>query len=363
MARERHKLFYLILPSLPVFLYFLVYVDIITLGAFKVACVICVILFGIVPLIFKYSYGFQRSVVFLTFINVPSSADYEHPEKYGLSGSRNFRITAENVELGTWQILPANLENINETSAEFFERVLSDGQPVVIYNHGNGGCRLTPHRIETYHMLRKFFHVIAFDYRGYGDSSSEPPSEPDVVRDIVNVYKWVRNRTRTNVFIWGHSLGTSLSTNALREIQQLPLEKPLGLILESPFNNMREEIGEFPLAKMFKFLPWFKATIVNPMSENFKFETDRYVCEVNVPVMILHAKDDKVVPYKLGEKLYAGAKQCRSEAQGPVLFHSFDARYKFGHKYISRAEDLPEKINEFLEICLEIKTDKIDHQY
>lgn len=101
---------------------------------------------------------------------MPASADYEHPEKYGLPGARNFYITSEDgVRLGTWQILHKDLEDSNETGGEFFERVLKDGRDIVIYNHGNGGCRLTAHRIETYKVLRRFFHVIAYDYRStYG---------------------------------------------------------------------------------------------------------------------------------------------------------------------------------------------------
>lgn len=123
------------------------------------------------------------------------------------------------------------------------------------------------------------------------------------MNDLLNVYKWIQNRTKSNIFIWGHSLGTSISSHAVLRIQNLGLERPLGLILESPFNNMKEEISEFPLAQIFRNLPWFENTIVNPMAENFPFATDKYICGIDIPVMILHAKDDKVVPYKLGYKV------------------------------------------------------------
>lgn len=98
---------------------------------------------------------------------MPATADYEHPEKYGLVGARNFYISSEDdgVRLGTWQILHKDLEDSNGTGVEFFDRVLNDGHNIVIYNHGNGGCRLTAHRIEIYKVLRRFFHVIAYDYR------------------------------------------------------------------------------------------------------------------------------------------------------------------------------------------------------
>lgn len=86
--------------------------------------------------------------------------------------------------------------------------------------------------------------------KGYGDSSNQPPSEQALVDDVLLVYQWVRNRTNSHVFIWGHSLGTSISSHALLNIQTLKTLQPSGLILESPFNNMKEEISEFPLAKV-----------------------------------------------------------------------------------------------------------------
>lgn len=334
-----------VIPSIPLVFGILAYFDIVSLCTFKIALLVCVVLFIIFPVIFKYSYNLQSKVIFLNFVNIPVNANYQHPEKYGLKGSRNFYITtSDNVTLGVWHILPSNLENSTQLEDHFFENILDNGQNIVIYSHGNGGSRVVSHRIETYKFLRKHFHVIAFDYRSYGDSSKSSPTELALVSDIVNVYKWVRNKTSSNVFMWGHSLGSSLSTHSILKIQTLQLEQPLGLILESPFNNMKEEISEFPLAKMFKYLPWFHVTVVEPMAENFHFETDKYICGINVPIMILHAQDDRVVPFRLGYKLYETATECRHGSQGNVVFHAFGGEKKFGHKYVTRANDLHDKL-------------------
>lgn len=63
------------------------------------------------------------------------------------------------------------------------------------------------------------------------------------------MYKWISNRTNSKIFIWGHSLGTGVSTHSLA------LLKPqgyiaAGLILESPFNNLKDEISEYPMAQV-----------------------------------------------------------------------------------------------------------------
>lgn len=70
------------------------------------------------------------------------------------------------MKLGVWQVLPENLLNgSNKTDREYLDHVLNDGQYIILYNHGNAGHRVSPHRVELYSVLRKHFHVIAFDYR------------------------------------------------------------------------------------------------------------------------------------------------------------------------------------------------------
>lgn len=36
---------------------------------------------------------------------------------------------------------------------------------------------------------------------------------------------------------------------------------------------------------------------------NLKFESDRHILNIDCPILILHAEDDRVVPYKLGRKV------------------------------------------------------------
>lgn len=47
-------------------------------------------------------------------------------------------------------------------------------------------------------------------------------------------------------------------------------------------------------------------TIVEPMlANNFIFASDVHIKRVNCPILILHAKDDGVVPYELGHRVSA----------------------------------------------------------
>lgn len=84
-----------------------------------------------------------------------------------MNGTRNYYIeTDENVKLGTWHILPETLiPNDNHIDEEYYKKSLHSGESVFIYAHGNSGNRAAGHRIELYKILRKHYHVIAFDYR------------------------------------------------------------------------------------------------------------------------------------------------------------------------------------------------------
>lgn len=101
----------------------------------------------------------------------PKNPTFNEPSKY-IDGTNNFYLkTDEDVRLGVWQILPLSIynksleDNFTLTETDYFD-YLDDGKPVIIYYHGNSGHRAAAHRIELYKVLRKHFHVIAFDYRG-----------------------------------------------------------------------------------------------------------------------------------------------------------------------------------------------------
>lgn len=57
---------------------------------------------------------------------------------------------------------------------------------------------------------------------------------------------------------------------------------------------------------MFRHLPWFHWVIVDPLWVNhIRFQSDKHIEKIikKCPVMILHAEDDNVVPFSLGEKV------------------------------------------------------------
>ncbi|CAL4058670.1 unnamed protein product [Meganyctiphanes norvegica] len=319
------------------------------LGGFLVLLVT----YTVVPLFYHYNGWLQRHLVFLTFVNYPKGIDFDKPENEGLPGTRNFYVeTEDNIRVGVWHILPASLIDTAEAAenrTEFFNNSLCDDRPVLLYLHGNTASRAVPHRVELYKLLRKMdYHVVAFDYRGYADSSKVVPTETGIVHDACVVYRYVKERVGTSpLVVWGHSLGTGVSCHAVSHMC-LSGEPPTALILESPFNNIKDEIRYHPLTSIFRKMPKFEWLFLTPLSSNgIDFRSDEHIAHINTPILILHAEDDLVVPYMLGHKLYEVAKKIRPKDADLIQFKGFESKHGYAHKFIYMAPELPQIIRQF----------------
>ncbi|KAJ8965344.1 hypothetical protein NQ317_018797 [Molorchus minor] len=284
--------------------------------------ILFLIVFVGLPLIFMNCIGLQRILIFTRF-DLPENK--EHFETYRFPGFKNKYVTVtdeigKNETLGVWQILPVELtyKALHDPNFDYEEALLNSNYSVLIYFHGTGEAR--SYDIAQYQLFRYNFHVIAFDYRSYGDSSKGILSEKKVVNDCIQLYKWVLNKTNSPIYIWGHSLGAALATSTLAALENMEINST-GLILESAFTSLRDELYVHPYGKIFAWLPWFEATIINPLHKNgFVFDTASNILNVSCPIMILHAEDDEIIPYQLGEKLFQIASTRSEEARNMTSF-------------------------------------------
>ncbi|XP_050518670.1 lysophosphatidylserine lipase ABHD12 isoform X2 [Diabrotica virgifera virgifera] len=326
---------------------------------FIILLLIFLAIWVIFPLVFMNSISVQRFFIFFNFQD-PKNPEFNNPQKYGMTGVVNFYITTKDlidgslVSIGAWLLLQENqiqstkiAGQDDKTASEIIRNTKS---PIAIYLHGVGCNRIKPK--ETYEVLRKHFLVISLDHRGYGDSGPDkPPTELGIVGDTSQVFQWIRALTDNDIYVWGHSLGTALSTHSVKRLKEQSIV-PSGLILESPFTTMREEIPATSLGKIFSWMPWFTATVLNPIEKNgFQFKTTTNILDVDCPIMVMHAQDDNVIPYTLGEKVYHVASTERKiPDQGNVTFHLF-GRLGYGHVGITSDPNVPKYIDEFIGFC------------
>ena len=147
------------------------------------------------------------------------------------------------------------------------------------------------HRLDTINILNGLrINVLIFDYRGYGASSGKP-TEEGTYEDARTIYKWLIDNKSDygKVVVWGRSLGCAIAAKLAGE------EEVSGLVLESGFTSITA-MGQ----KFYPYMPvkWFS---------KFNYSTVDHLKNVKCPVLVVHSRDDEVVPFDLGNKLFEAA--------------------------------------------------------
>jgi fermentation-respiration switch protein FrsA (DUF1100 family) len=171
--------------------------------------------------------------------------------------------------------------------------------PAILYLHG-ARWNLTGHlfRIE---QLRAFgFSVLAIDYRGFGKSAGDLPSEATVYEDAFAA--WQRlvmlQPDASRRFIYGHSLGGSVAVDLAARLKAAGDggQAARGLIIESSFTTL----ADIARSLTTDLLP-------TGLILSQKFDTLGKIPGVGLPVLVVHGKEDRYVPPRFSEELYAAA--------------------------------------------------------
>ncbi|KAM4599503.1 lysophosphatidylserine lipase ABHD12 isoform 1-T1 [Fundulus diaphanus] len=359
------------------------------LGKMKRIMMVLLVVYITIPVIIKLFPSIQAKLVFLNFVRMPYFIDLKRPLDQGLNHTHNFYLEPEaGLKIGVWHTVPARMwREAQGKDGRWYESTLNSAHPIVLYLHGNAGTRGGDHRVQLYKVnaiiyLRQVYrpgctslscdwlseppdlcpvsvllqvlsllgyHVVTFDYRGWGDSDGSP-SERGMTSDALFIYDWLRQRRAESLplYIWGHSLGTGVATNLVRRLCERGTP-PHALILESPFTNIREEARSHPFSMVYRLLPGFDWFFLDSISaNNIRFASDENVHHISCPVLILHAEDDSVVPFQLGKKLYNMASQSKSLSGQKVQFVAFPTSLGYKHKFIYRSPELPNILSDFL---------------
>ncbi|KAL3984988.1 Alpha/beta hydrolase family protein [Acanthocheilonema viteae] len=309
-------------------------------------------LYFLVPVFIHFFPWYLQHVFFLNFVKVPFQ-DFTNLTYYGVSSlGRNFYLQGQNgLRLGCWHILPSEIvKNYRGSVLDDREVELlmeASDNPVIVYLHGNSFDRSQSNRCGLYNVLADIgFHVLALDYRGYGDSNGSP-NENGLIEDAKEIFRYARSHSKSDIYLWGHSIGTAIATAATMEFSEEG-SPPTGLILESPFNNLNDVVTHHPYAIPFRWLPWFKKMVLESLERSgLDMNTDYRITKVDCPVLILHAEDDHIIPLRLARKLRDSALAAKRD----VTLKEFDASRNFHHKFIYLADELPGILTRFMEKC------------
>ena len=224
-------------------------------------------------------YVFQRSLMYFPdrVRTPPAAAGLPQAEEITLTSSDGERLVA-------WHVPPRG------------------AKPVVIYFQGNaGGLNLRADRFRW--LTGDGFGLFALSYRGYGGSTGKP-TEAGMLLDAAAAYEFAAALyPARRIVVWGESLGTGVAV-------ALAAEREIGgLILDAPFTSAGD-IG----ASAYPFIPvrWF-------IKDSFR--SDERIGRVKAPLLVLHGEQDRIVPIRFGERLFALANEPKQMVRFPSGGH------------------------------------------
>ena len=167
-------------------------------------------------------------------------------------------------------------------------RAPDPGRPVIFFLHGNGGS-IADRAPRARALTADGAGLLLLSYRGY-EGSSGSPSEEGLATDALAGFDWIRARQPdAPIVLYGESLGSGVAV-------RLALERPVaGLILDAPYTSLVDVA-----AGRYWFMP-----VRALMSD--RFDSLARIGAVKAPILVMHGDRDGVVPFSLGERLFAAA--------------------------------------------------------
>lgn len=223
----------------------------------------------------------------------PDRIQYSRPADFGL-GFRDVALAArDGSRLHGWW-LPAQ------------------GQPakgVVVHLHGNA-ANISNHLPFVAWLPPAGYHVLTIDYRGYGDSQGVP-SLDGLVEDALAALTYAAAQPESEglpIYVIGQSLGGATAIRALA--QTFPAHaRVCALVADSAFAGYRQIAQE--ASRQSAWLSGL-ASLGKYDLPGAEQDPERAIGRIGVPVLLLHGKNDVVVPFHHAGQLLAAAAEPKA---------------------------------------------------
>lgn len=202
------------------------------------------------------------------------------PEQAGMSYEDVWFFSPDRIQLHGWLIPSQN------------------NRPLVLFFHGNATniSFLVP---NLHYLHRLGLPIFIFDYRGYGTSRGQPLDEEDFYQDARGALRFLAQRgwNPERMIYLGQSLGAAIAL-------QMALERPpAGIVLESPFTSLRA-IARKTAPLLYALFGWWHI--------GDRFDNLGKIPRLNRPVLIIHGKQDRVIPPAMSQRLFSRANEPKT---------------------------------------------------
>ena len=176
------------------------------------------------------------------------------------------------------------------------ERFASDPQaPVLLYLHG-ARFNVVGSAARAQRLRQLGFSVLAIDYRGFGRSSDELPSETLALEDARAAWDWLaRAHPGRPRYIFGHSLGGAIAIDLATRVAD-----EAGTLVEGTFTSIPEVVASY----RWGWLP------LEPLITQ-RFASVERVAQIGSPLLVVHGSEDRTIRPELGRRLFEAARGPR----------------------------------------------------
>lgn len=189
--------------------------------------------------------------------------------------------------------------------------------PTILYLHGVR-WNLTGQLFRIQQLHNQGYAVLAIDYRGFGKSRGNLPSEATVYEDARVAWERLTQLqpNPSKRLIYGHSLGGAVAVELAAQLAQQAQQhhRPVparGLILESTFTSL----GDVATAVSNTSLPvrWLLSQ---------KFDSLDKIADIGMPLLLVHGLNDRFVPPRFSKQLFEAAQQPKALLLVPGATHN-----------------------------------------
>jgi hypothetical protein len=228
-------------------------------------------------------YLFQGRMVFLA--NLPGRALTASPADIGLDFENVSLVTHDQERLHGWYI-PATASAADSAA---------NSRGVVLFFHGNAGN--ISHRLDSIAVFHQLgLDILIIDYRGYGQSTGSA-SEAGTYLDAQGAWDYLvddRGVPPERIIVFGRSLGGAVGAWLGSR------HTPAAVIIESSFSS-----GVDMARRLYPFLP---ARLITRL----RYPVTDYARQLHCPVLVVHSRDDEIIPFSMGQAIYAAVPARKS---------------------------------------------------
>ena len=209
-----------------------------------------------------FVYAKQRDMMYIP------SLERVAPAEVGLDAVEEVALTtASNIELTSWFARP------------------QAGRPTVLFFQGNAGA--VNHRAYRFReLMSEGYGMFILGYPGYGGNAGEP-TEPAFHEAAQLAYDYLRTSgvDSQDIVIYGESIGSGVAVQLAARVDAK------ALVLEAPMSSATDVARvHYPLLVASFFL-------------RDSFQSVDYIDRIDMPLLVIHGEQDKIIPLPLGQKL------------------------------------------------------------